>query len=107
MQQCQDQLEFRIETPDDREIARRFANRQKALAPYAGPKRQAGHKTRNRKSKQQKRQERMNRPKLVPYRSKLEPEAIELECEGFEIAPDTGIMSGCDQSNGDCVACGK
>lgn len=77
MQQVQDQLGFRIETPDDAELARRFADRQKELtdrlakmagefdsqgfkAPPASSK-PCQHKPRNRKSKQQKKQERMNR----------------------------------------------
>lgn len=32
MQQCQDQLGFQIETPSNKELAKRFANRQKARA---------------------------------------------------------------------------
>ena len=117
MQQCQDHLEFQIETPSDQELARRFADRQRGVdelrdrlmdgpQQHQKPRAKFGHKPRNRKSKQQKRQERNDRPK-PNYRTKLEPEAIELACEGFEISPDTGIMSGCDQSCGDCPTCGK
>ena len=32
MQQVQDQLQFQIETPNDRELARRFADRQRELS---------------------------------------------------------------------------
>lgn len=66
MQQCQDRLEFRIETPSDEELARRFADQQRGLdgTIKQAPRAKAGHKTRNRKSKQQKKQERMNREKV-------------------------------------------
>ena len=76
MQQCQDQLNFEIETPDDEELAKRFAANQRMTSEinqafFSGyqrpqsPRAKAGHKTRNRKSKQQKKQERMNRDKLT------------------------------------------
>ena len=29
------------------------------------------------------------------------------ECKGFEIEEGSGDYSGCDQSNGDCLVCGK
>ena len=32
MQQCQDRLEFQIETPNDKELARRFADRQREIS---------------------------------------------------------------------------
>lgn len=80
MQQCQDQLQFQIETPDDQELARRFADRQKELTDrlselvedggfgeFRAPPKQAAPKNRHpqirsRKSKQTKRQERNDRP---------------------------------------------
>lgn len=103
MQQCQDKLDFQIETPSDQELARRFADRQRELSELEqgerveAPRYHNKHscKPRNRKSKQQKKQERINRAK---------PKVV---CEGFEISPGTGIMSGCDQSCGDCPTCGK
>lgn len=73
MQQCQDQLQFNIETPDDRELARRFADHQKELADRLalltedvtvhGFKKPPSFKPRNRKSKHQKKMERINRDK--------------------------------------------
>jgi len=86
MQQCQDQLQFQIETPSDQELARRFADRQKELTERLaslteesetvhGFKKPPSFKPRNRKSKQQKKQERLNRAKTT-------------ECQG------------CDQSGG-------
>lgn len=67
MQQCQDQLEFNIETPDDKELARRFADRQRELAVkgFQAPPKHNHHagKARNRKSKHQKKMERINRDK--------------------------------------------
>lgn len=89
MQQCQDQLDYLIETPSDEELAKRFADRQRELSklgadgvvrvPRPPQRAKAGHKTRNRKSKHQKKQERMNH-----NHTKLEPEVIELACEDCE-----------------------
>ena len=101
MQQCQDHLEFQIETPSDQELSRRFhrgeAERLAELnAQFLGRdvrRPVEGDKPRNRKSKQQKRNERNARDAV--------------ECEGFEVSPGTGIMSGCDQSAGDCPTCGE
>ena len=76
MQQCQDRLEFQIETPSDKQLAKRFAELQRKMDDADGvvQKPQAnvaknGHKTRNRKSKKQKKQERMNRA-IIAKRSK-------------------------------------
>lgn len=78
MHQVQDQLQFKVETPSDEEMCKRwakaFANRQQGVDAIRdqlmdGPQHhqsntaKRGHKTRNRKSKQQKKQERMNRDK--------------------------------------------
>lgn len=71
MQRCQDQLEFQIETPSDEEIAKRFAEHQRelsvdAFSPNPAPKNRRP-KIRSRKSKQQKRQERINRDKVMHH----------------------------------------
>ena len=63
MQQCQDQLQFQIETPNDQELARRFADRQKGMPQHRKPRAKSGHKPRNRKSKHTKKMERLNRDK--------------------------------------------
>ena len=70
MQQCQDQLEFNIETPSDEELERRHARNVANLERLMGdnpelalprhkPNRPA--KKRNRKSKHTKKLERLNR----------------------------------------------
>ncbi len=44
MQQCQDRLEFQIETPDDRELARRFADHQREIeATFGVPQKLQGN----------------------------------------------------------------
>ncbi len=64
MQQCQDQLQFNIETPRDEELVRRFADLHGTFDTEGKPARKvpaATPKARNRKSKKQKRLERLNR----------------------------------------------
>lgn len=71
MQQFQNGLDFQIETPSDEELAKRFAARQQTLditldyltgvdQRHQAPRAKKGHKTRNRKSKHQKKMERIN-----------------------------------------------
>lgn len=49
MQQVQEKLDFNIEVPDDKELAKRFADRQKALATNLD-KSSRNYKKRQRKS---------------------------------------------------------
>ena len=58
MQQCQDQLEFNIETPDDIELSRRFEGLKEPVKTG-----RFSARPRNRKSKHQKKMERINRDK--------------------------------------------
>lgn len=58
MQVCQAHLEFKIETPTDEELKRRYAGFDQKPAP-----KNRRPKIRNRKSKHTKRMERLNRAK--------------------------------------------
>jgi hypothetical protein len=50
MQQVQDKLVFKIETPNDKEIAKRFADNQKSLDGFYSKKPQVKHKKRVKKN---------------------------------------------------------